>query len=154
MAALDQPFNAELKDISKQFAADDARATTPVSPELARQLIAARRERIANKTRELERERRGEMTRRAQLRKRAQLPAHIRSVSNARKIRMDHIARSVSEVGYVAMVKERLGRGMKDEFKWRTFEEGRPENQQWLDDAARLIEEQNMEKRTRSQGDH
>jgi hypothetical protein len=94
------------------------------------------------------------MTRRAQLRKRAQLPAHIRSVSNARKIRMDHIARSVSEVGYVAMVKERLGRGMKDEFKWRTFEEGRPENQQWLDDAARLIEEQNMEKRTRSQGDH
>jgi hypothetical protein len=45
MAALDQPFNAELKDISKQFAADDARATTPVSPELARQLIAARRER-------------------------------------------------------------------------------------------------------------
>jgi hypothetical protein len=153
MVSSDEPFNAELKDITKKFAADDARATTPVSPELAKQLIAARRERIANKTRELERERRGEMTRRAQLRKRAQLPAHIRSVSDARKIRMDHIARSVSEVGYVAMVKKRLGRGMKDGSKWRTFEEGRPENQEWLDNTARLIAEQNMERRTSSQSD-
>jgi hypothetical protein len=74
------------------------------------QLKAARREKVANKTREHERQRRGEVLLATRRRSRLGFPAHVlaRWDPEVRKAKL--IARrSVGEVGYVGQVKRALG---------------------------------------------
>ena len=104
------PFKSCLEDMQAAFKRDAARAARPTPPGLLAQLKAARREKIANKTREHERERRGEVLLATRRRSRLGFPAHVlaRWDPEVRKAKL--IARrSVGEVGYVGQVKRALG---------------------------------------------
>jgi hypothetical protein len=137
-------------DLNEKFAADERRAKTQFPPELLRQVLAARREKIANKTRELERERRGEITNRAVKRKRKMLPGPLMTTRSPASRRHDHVSRSLSEVGYVGMIRERLGHGMKTG-TWRLYEEGLEENRKKLGLDAKMIERENRRRRSASE---
>ena len=98
-------------------------------------IFEARREKIRNKTREKERERRGELTLSAIRRKRKEprMSPQLRD--------MDRTARSLSEVGYVALVKRRLGRKLKDADAG--LELGEKENRRLLDKARDMVRAEN-----------
>ena len=83
----------------------------------------ARREKIRNKTRERERERRGEVFKAVRERQAKGPPAHVLARMSPERRRLDKVVRSLSEVGYVAMVKKKLGFRLKDDETWRVFEE-------------------------------
>lgn len=94
------------------------RAVTPPSDEMLAVIKEARREKIRNKTHEKERERRGEVLKSTLRRRRKRPPAHVISRMSDTDRRRDQIARGVSEVGYVGMVKDLLGRRMKNPTLW------------------------------------
>jgi len=97
-------------EIQAAFERDTARAARPTPPALLAQLKAARREKIANKTREHERQMRGEVLSATRRQSRLGFPAHAlaRWDPGVRKAKL--IARrSVGEVGYVGQVKRALG---------------------------------------------
>lgn len=79
------------------------------TPELLEMAKQARREKIANKTREKERERRGEVLNKTRARMRQGLPAHLISIRGQEGVRKDRIIKSPSEGGYAGMVKRRAG---------------------------------------------
>ncbi|OBZ68991.1 hypothetical protein A0H81_11151 [Grifola frondosa] len=112
-------INKQMYDIRQTFERDAARATTPYSPEMLEMIKAARREKIANKTRERERERRGQVFRKTLKRQRQGPPAHVLAIMTERQKHMDKVSRGVSEVGYVGQVKRALG------FKLRNPDAGR-----------------------------
>jgi hypothetical protein len=104
------PLKSCLAEIQAAFERDTARAARPTPPDLLAQLKAARREKVANKTREHERERRGEVLSATRRQSRLGFPAHAlaRWDPEVRKAKL--IARrSVGEVGYVGQVKRALG---------------------------------------------
>ncbi|KAJ7485539.1 hypothetical protein FB451DRAFT_1027619 [Mycena latifolia] len=103
---------------------DVARAETPVSPELLETLRAARREKIANKTRERMRERRGEILPRTLKRARKGPPAHVLVRMTPAERQMDRVVRGVGEVGYVGMIKRRMGFKLRDGGKGLAKENG------------------------------
>jgi hypothetical protein len=110
LAAWEAPLDAYLAELNAAFERDTARATRPTPPELVKQLKAARREKVANKTRERQREARGEVL--TATRKRSQLgfPAHVSVRWSPEERKANLIARrSVGEVGYVGQVKRALG---------------------------------------------
>jgi hypothetical protein len=146
-------MNEETEYLSEKFMADDARALSPIPREVVRQVIEARRERHRNRTRELERERRGDMTTRAIQRKAKGLPAHILAAMSPASRRREGITRSLSEVGYVGMTKARLGKGLRDEARWRIFEEGEVGLRPRLAQEASVIEAENQRRREASQVD-
>jgi hypothetical protein len=146
-----ETLDAENDALTAQFRADDRRATTPFPPALLEQIVAARRRKIRNKTTELARERSGEMTARAHRRKRQMLPGHLMNVRSPKERRYDRVVRSLSEVGYVGMIKERIGRGPKTG-AWRLYEEGQKQNRTQLDEWAKQIQEENQ--RRRAVGNH
>ncbi|KAI0330483.1 hypothetical protein GY45DRAFT_1250812 [Cubamyces sp. BRFM 1775] len=141
------PLIEENKEISKGFQLEKIRTATPYPPELLEQIRAARREKIANKTRERERERRGEMTKRLLRQMRQRPPAHRLAQMSAKARRMDIIARGASEVGYVAKVKRALGHKLRDPNAWQV-ELGQLENREMLDRLAKEIEEENARRRS------
>ncbi|KAF5382048.1 hypothetical protein D9615_004459 [Tricholomella constricta] len=114
-----EPLKELRKEISQTFPRDQQRRDEPYSLEMLEAIKAARREKIANKTRERERERRGEVLRRTILRQRKGPPAHVLAVMTPEQRRMDKIARSVSEVGYVAKVKRKLGFKLRHPDTWK-----------------------------------
>jgi hypothetical protein len=59
---------------------------------------------------------------------------------------MDKVSRSVSEVGYVGMIKRRLGWKLKNPEAWKA-EIGSPENKQDLDQASEAIRQENLRRR-------
>lgn len=61
--------------------------------------------------------------------------------------RLDKIARHVSEVGYVAMAKMRLGHKLKNPYAWRR-EIGKPKDMKRLD---QMLEKVNLENERRRQ---
>ncbi|KAI8994218.1 hypothetical protein BD414DRAFT_436884 [Trametes punicea] len=142
-----KPIVEDLKKISESFDLERMRESTPYPPELLEQVKAARREKVANKTRERERERRGEMTNRLRKQMRQSPPAHILVKMSARQRRMDAIARGASEVGYVAKVKHALGFKLRDPDTWKA-ELGKPENKEMLDRIAEEIENENARRRS------
>jgi hypothetical protein len=74
------------------------------------QLKAARREKVANKTREHERERRGEVLSATRRQSRLGFPAHVLARWDPEVRKANLIARrSVGVVGYVGQVKRALG---------------------------------------------
>ncbi|KZT63669.1 hypothetical protein DAEQUDRAFT_699831 [Daedalea quercina L-15889] len=134
------------RDLQAALRLDEQRARRPWPAALIEQILKARRDKIANKTRELQRERAGLVLRRT-IRRRAQgPPAHILARMTEEERHMDKAARSISEVGYVAMVKRRMGRKLKDPEGWKV-EFGRPEEQARLDREASLIAAENERRR-------
>lgn len=109
-AAWHSPLDARLADLNAAFKRDAARAARPTPPELVQQLKAARREKVANKTREREREARGEVLMATRRRSRLGFPAHVLARWSPEERKANLLARrSVGEVGYVGQVKRRLG---------------------------------------------
>ncbi|OSD07444.1 hypothetical protein PYCCODRAFT_1382214 [Trametes coccinea BRFM310] len=142
-----QPILEQSRRLARSFELERQRAATPYPPELLEQIKAARREKVANKTRERERERRGEMTNRLLRQMRQSPPAHRLAKMSERRRRMDAIARGASEVGYVAKVKRALGFKLRDPDAWKA-EAGRPENKEMLDRMAQEIEKENARRRS------
>ncbi|KAI9448814.1 hypothetical protein BJY52DRAFT_1310440 [Lactarius psammicola] len=110
LAAWNAPLDASLAELQAAFERDNARAMRPTPPELLKQLKAARREKIANKTREREREARGEVLMATRRRERLGFPAHVLARWSPKERKANLLARhSVGEVGYVGQVKRALG---------------------------------------------
>lgn len=124
----------------------------PFSRELLEQIKEARREKIRNKTREHERERRGEVLAAALERGRKRPPPPVLNTMTNWQKHMDRVVRGVSEVGYVALMKSRMGRRLKDEKTWRELEEGNPQIKADLDSADEAIRKENEERRRRTEG--
>jgi hypothetical protein len=136
-----EPIKFCLDEITEREKRERERANTPFSPELVESIFEARREKIRNKTREKERERRGELTLSAIRRQRKGPPAHILAKMTPERRKMDKVARSLSEVGYVALVKKRLGRKLKD--PQAGLELGEKENWPLLDRGRDIIRREN-----------
>lgn len=130
----------------KTFSRDEARLRTPYPPEMLQAIKAARREKVANKTRELERERRGGTTARSFRRQRQGPPAHVLACMTPEERHMDRVARSLSEVGYIAQVKMKLGMKLRDPEAWKV-EFGKPENLSELDEMWEAIDAENARRR-------
>ena len=139
---LAEPIRHCLDEIAMKERRERDRASTPFPPEMMEAILEARREKIRNKTREKERERRGELTLSAIRRERKGPPAHILATMSPERRKMDKVARSLSEVGYVALVKRRLGRKLKE--PEAGLELGEKENRELLDKARDMIRKENQ----------
>ncbi|KAG5730963.1 hypothetical protein E4T56_gene7142 [Termitomyces sp. T112] len=113
-----EPFKVQQKMIQETFDRDQRRCHEPYSQEMLDAIKAARREKIANKTRELQRERRGEILRRTILRQRKGPPPHVLALLTPEQRKMDKVVRNVSEVGYVAKIKRKLGFKLRNPRAW------------------------------------
>jgi len=110
LAAWHSPLDASLAELQAAFERDATRATRPTPPKLLKQLKAARREKVANKTREREREARGEVLTATRQRSRLGFPAHVLARWSPEERKANLLARrSAGEVGYVGQVKRALG---------------------------------------------
>ncbi|KAG6862483.1 hypothetical protein C0995_000029 [Termitomyces sp. Mi166 len=127
-----EPFRQQQEMIKETFARDQLRRDEPYSEEMLEAIKAARLEKIANKTRELKRERRGEILRRTILRQRKGPPAHVLALLTPEQRKMDKVVRNVSEVGYVAQIKRKLGFKLRRPNAWKA-EIGTPKNKERLD---------------------
>ena len=123
---------------------EQERARRPFPPELLESIIEARRSKIRNKTREKERERRGEILKSTLKRQRKGPPAHILATMSPKRRRMDKVARSLSEVGYVALVKRRLGMRLTDPDAG--LELGEEKNRPLLKYAASMLNKENRKR--------
>ncbi|KAI0288617.1 hypothetical protein BC826DRAFT_915617, partial [Russula brevipes] len=98
---VEDQFESSLADFHATFQRDAARAMGPTPPDHLRQLRAARREKVANKTRERKREARGEVLSATRRRSRLGFPAHVLARWAPAVRRANLLARrSASEVGY------------------------------------------------------
>lgn len=105
-----------LEALKETFVRDDERSRRPFPPELLEQVMEARREKIRNKTKERLRERRGEVLEATLRRRRLGYPAHVSARwSEQQKREMEIVRRSASKVGYVAMLKRKMGWGIAEE---------------------------------------
>ncbi|KJA29484.1 hypothetical protein HYPSUDRAFT_61513 [Hypholoma sublateritium FD-334 SS-4] len=138
---LKQPISQNLAEIEKSMALERDRIRQSFSPELLERIFEARREKVRNKTHERERERRGEETKSSLRRKRKGPPAHILAKMTPEQRKMDEISRSLSEAGYVGLVKKRLGFKLKD--PELPLELGKKKNRPLLDEATSLIRAEN-----------
>ncbi|KDR82947.1 hypothetical protein GALMADRAFT_57643 [Galerina marginata CBS 339.88] len=139
-----QPILDAIEGIKDSQRREQVRAATPYPPELIKSVFEARRERIRNKTREKERERRGEVLKSTLKRQRRGPPAHVLAKWSPERRAMDRVARSLSEVGYVALVKRRLGFKLKD--PEAGLELGEPENRPILDQVVKFIRTENKKR--------
>ncbi|KAI0926818.1 hypothetical protein AcV5_007506 [Taiwanofungus camphoratus] len=147
----DGPLQQRLDEIIQTYKCDVARLTRPYPPELLAAIKAARREKVANKTRERERERRGEVLRCTLRRRRRGPPAHVLATMTAKEKHMDKVARSVSEVGYVGQVKRALGFRLRRPDAWKV-ETGSLEDKPRLDRLTEEIRAENARRRERDLG--
>ncbi|KAJ7588051.1 hypothetical protein C8J56DRAFT_940790 [Mycena floridula] len=96
-----------IQQLFKQFA---RRASAPFPPALLDQVKQARREKIANKTKERTRERRGEILPVTLKRARQRPTAHVLSLMTEQQKKEDELMRqNVTEVGYLGVLKARHG---------------------------------------------
>ncbi|KAG6813935.1 hypothetical protein H0H92_005189 [Tricholoma furcatifolium] len=131
------PIRQQQNMIKETLVRDQQRRNEPYSKEMLDAILAARREKIANKTRELERERHGEILKRTILRRRKGPPAHVLAMLTPEQRKLDKIVRNVSEVGYVATIKRKLGFKLRNPEAWKA-EIGAPKDKDRLD---RLVKE-------------
>ncbi|KAJ7104511.1 hypothetical protein B0H15DRAFT_810370 [Mycena belliarum] len=118
------PVHETMRELHALLDRDVQRMATPPSRELLEMVRAARREKIANKTRERQRERRGEILRCTVRRARKGPPAHVLVRMTPAERRMDRVVRGVVEVGYVGIVKQRMGMKLRDGGKGLARENG------------------------------
>lgn len=142
------------REIMGRLALDHERSMTPVSPELHEMLRAARREKIANKTRENLRERRGEITRRRLKRARKRPPAHILVHMSPSERHIDKVVRGVGEVGYVGMLKRRMGFKLRDGGKGLARENGTDLEGEQLERLKEMEKEYRIEAKRRMRRDN
>ena len=114
-----EPITNSLEDIQAARERAIERSSRPIPEWLIHAVKKARTNRIANKTRELERERQGEVLPRTIKRRRKGPPAHVLAKMTPEEKKMDKVVRSVSEVGYVAMMKRKFGIKMRNPDAWR-----------------------------------
>lgn len=131
----------------KQYRLEEQRVALPFPPALLETIKEARREKIANKTRELQRERKGEILKRTILRRNQGPPAHVLKTMSPELRIMDKVVRNVSEVGYVAQVKTQLGFKLKNPELWKQLENGREENRLKLDHMVQRLSAENLRRR-------
>ncbi|KAJ6478837.1 hypothetical protein C8R47DRAFT_1219382 [Mycena vitilis] len=108
------PLHAAHTALAALLHRDTARSQTPPAPALLAILRTARREKIANKSKERMRERRGEVLRCTVARARKGPPAHLLPRMTAAQRHADRVVRGVGEVGYVGLVKMRMGVRLRD----------------------------------------
>ncbi|KAJ7609065.1 hypothetical protein FB45DRAFT_845677 [Roridomyces roridus] len=109
-----KPLHDARQHLNALMSRSFARRYEPIPPELVDNARAARREKIANKTRERMRERRGEILPSTLRRARKGPPAHILVRMTPEQKHVDKVVRGVGEVGYVGMVKQRMGVKLRD----------------------------------------
>ncbi|PFH49866.1 hypothetical protein AMATHDRAFT_62250 [Amanita thiersii Skay4041] len=114
-----EPIRNALDDLFHLEARTQERAKAPIPEWLKKMVKKARAERVRNKTREAERERHGEVVTRTMRRRRSGPPAHILCKMTPEEKVLDKAARSVSEVGFAAIAKRKLGIKIKDPDAWR-----------------------------------
>ncbi|KAJ7367658.1 hypothetical protein DFH08DRAFT_760926 [Mycena albidolilacea] len=152
-----RPLRAARAELEVLLDRDIARSQMPVSPALAATLRAARREKVANKTRERMRERRGEILRCTVKRARQGPPAHVLVRMTAAERRADQIIRGVGEAGYVGMIKRRMGMKLRDGGKALARENGTDlggerleklremETEYWIEKNKRMRQRSNIQ---------
>lgn len=111
----DSTINEAINFVQANTQATIKRNLRPISDKLLEQVLDARRNKIANKTKERERERRGEVLPRTIKRCRKGLTAHLLSTMSEKQKREELIVqRSVAQVGYVGLLKKRKGWKLKE----------------------------------------
>lgn len=126
----------------------------PYPPELLEQIKQARREKVANKTRELQREARGEILPRTIFRRRAGPPAHVLAKMTPMQKHLDQVSRSnVSEVGYVGWAKRKLGWKLRNPDAWK-LEGGPEESKERLDKMTEEVMQENDRRMREADPDH
>lgn len=131
----------------EKIAAGYRRRDSPYPPEMLEAIKQAKREKVANKTRELQREARGEVLRRTIFRNRAGPPAHVLVKMTPLEKHLDKVSRSnVGEVGYVGMAKRKLGWKLRDPEAWKV-ENGKEGNRELLDAMAAEVRQENERRR-------
>ncbi|PPQ83399.1 hypothetical protein CVT25_003846 [Psilocybe cyanescens] len=136
-----KPIYDAIAEIKATQSREYERATMPYPTELVQEVLEARREKHRNLARGRERERRGEMTKNALKRKRGTPPSWVIAAMSPKLRDMDKVSRSLSEVGYVALVKHRLGFKLKD--PEAGLELGKEENRPLLDLTTEVIRTEN-----------
>ncbi|KAF5313229.1 hypothetical protein D9619_003580 [Psilocybe cf. subviscida] len=136
-----RPIKEMVDDINSSNRQEYKRQTEPYTRELIERVIEARRQRIRFHTEMKDRERRGEVTKGSSRRQNQGPPAHILRTMSPKQRRLDKVSRSLSEVGYTALVKRKLGFKLKDPDAG--LELGEKRNQPLLDEAAELIHAEN-----------
>ncbi|KAJ7691762.1 hypothetical protein B0H17DRAFT_1285526 [Mycena rosella] len=151
------PVHEAMREMYALLDRDNARSQTPISPELQEMVRAARREKVANKTRERMRERRGEILPRTLKRARKGPPAHVLVHMTPQERHADRVVRGVGEVGYVGMVKRRMGMKLRDGGKGLARENGadlegeqlerlrKMEKEYWIEGKKRMRRNESVE---------
>jgi len=143
------PIASRLEQLQAAFERDASRAVRPPPPELLRQLKAARREKVENKTRERAREASGEVLEATRRRARLGFPAHVLARWTPEVRRANLLARrSVGEVGYVGQVKRALGYGVPLKEEEDRVDEATRER---LDRLAGEVRRSNQSRRNREE---
>ncbi|EDR13137.1 uncharacterized protein LACBIDRAFT_322596 [Laccaria bicolor S238N-H82] len=145
------PIEDRLAEIQESYALEQERSQRPFPQEMLDQIVRARTERIANKTRERQRERRGEVLKRTIERKNQGPPAHVLAKMTRAERRLDWISRGVSEVGYVGQVKRKLGFKLREPDALKR-EEGRESERGRMDEVSKEISEENERRRREVEG--
>jgi hypothetical protein len=151
MTRVVSPIEGWLAEIQESYARELERVQKPFSQEMLDQIVCARTEKIANKTRERERERRGEVLKSTIARKKQGPPAHVLAKMTREERRLDWISRGVSDVGYVGKVKRKLGFKLKEPDAWKR-EEGRESERGRMDEVSKEIAEENERRRREVEG--
>lgn len=105
--------DAHIGSVMASVRREEDMAKMKISPELWAIVKEARREKIANKTREKEREGRGELTNHAMKRMRQGLPAHLISTRGQSGVERDKWIKDPSEGGYAGRMKKASGMKLK-----------------------------------------
>ncbi|KAF9783208.1 hypothetical protein BJ322DRAFT_141431 [Thelephora terrestris] len=123
---------AERERLHETFQRDNARLHAPYTDELIQIVEAARREKHRNLTNEKIRERRGEMTRKWLKRRRSRPPSLMRYRMTEKEKMTWWVSKCVSEVGYIGMLKRKLGIKLKNPDAWKR-EHGLPHLKEKVD---------------------
>jgi len=144
--APDLPLHNAYKEIMSALDRSAERARLPYPPQLLEAIKKARYQKFVNKQREIQRERRGEVLNSTLRRRNKGPPAHVLQQMTPAERKADRVVRSVSEVGYVGMLKRRLGWRLKDPEAWKV-EIGRPEDKERLDQMWKDVRQENIRRR-------
>ncbi|KAF8886728.1 hypothetical protein BD779DRAFT_1441452 [Infundibulicybe gibba] len=142
----ERPIVESRRLIFETLKRDEERSQLAYPPKLLASIRAAQREKVVNKTRERERERRGEILTWTIQRQRRAPPSHILQRMSEAQRKMDKVVRSVSEVGYVAQVKRKLGFRLRDKEAWKK-EIGPVEDLEKMEEALESIRMENARRR-------
>ncbi|EIW80078.1 hypothetical protein CONPUDRAFT_166670 [Coniophora puteana RWD-64-598 SS2] len=148
----ESPMRNKLTSINASQKLDLQRARSP-NPAALRRLLwfgkMARREKVENKARERARERAGVETPSSIARKRQAAPAYLQAKMTEQQRHVDKVIRSPSEVGYVGMVKRRVGMRLANPDTLKSEES--PARAAELDRLAEAIREENERRRKAAQ---